>query len=99
MERRAFLYAPWLALARAAEKTVATPAALQAAIRAAKPGDTVLMRDGVWRDLDLMFTGEGRESQPVTLRAQTPGKVLLTGTSRLQIFGRYLVVDGLVFQD
>jgi poly(beta-D-mannuronate) lyase len=99
LNRRTFLYGSLLPLARAGERPAATPAELTAAIRAAKAGDTVVMRDGAWRDLDLVFTGHGREGQPITLRAQTPGKVLLTGASRLQIFGRHLVVDGLVFQD
>jgi poly(beta-D-mannuronate) lyase len=99
MNRRSFLYAAILPLARAAEKAVATPAELTSAIHAAKAGDVIVMRDGTWRDLNLVFTGEGSESQPITLRAATPGKVLLTGASRLQIFGRHLVVDGLVFQD
>lgn len=99
MNRRAFLYASVAPLARAAMKPAATPAELTAAIQAAKAGDVVTMRDGAWRDLDLVFTGQGRDSQPITLRAQTPGKVILSGTSRLQIFGRHLVVEGLMFQD
>jgi poly(beta-D-mannuronate) lyase len=99
MNRRTFLLTSLVPLVRTAERTVATPAELTAAIGAAKPGGVITMRDGTWRDLNLQFTGEGRESQPITLRAQTTGKVLLTGTSRLQIFGRYLTVEGLVFQD
>ena len=46
-----------------------------------------------------MFTGEGRPDRGITLRAQTAGKVVLSGNSRLQIGGRYLTVEGLVFQD
>jgi poly(beta-D-mannuronate) lyase len=99
MNRRTFLYSSMLPLAKAAGKPAATPADLKTAIRSAKPGDTIVIRNGTWRDFDLQFTGEGRENQPITLRAQTPGQVILTGASRLQIFGRYLVVEGLVFQD
>src|SRR5690242_14844269 len=99
MNRRSFLYASILPLAHGADRPVGSPAELTAAIRAAKAGDVIVMRDGTWRDLNLVFTGAGRPGEPIKLRAQTPGKVLLTGTSQLRIFGRHLVVDGLVFQD
>jgi len=99
LARRTFVFAAMARVSRAAERLVTTPAELNAGIRTAKPGDMIVLRDGVWRDLNLMFTGEGRPNQPITLRAQTPGKVVLSGNSRLQIGGRYLTVEGLVFQD
>jgi len=83
----------------AAPRLVTTPAELVAAMKSAKPGDTLAMADGVWNDADLLFEGEGAEGKPITLRAQTPGKVVLSGRSRLRIAGSYLVVDGLCFRD
>ena len=85
--------------APAAEMTAADPAALARAIKGARPGDTIVMADGTWRDATVVFAAQGEPGRPVTLRAATPGKVVLTGASRLQIAGHDLVVDGLLFTD
>jgi poly(beta-D-mannuronate) lyase len=63
-----------------------------------QPGDTVILPDGTYTDQQLIFTGNGTEKHPITLRAETSGKVVLNGSSRLSIAGKYLAVDGLVFQ-
>lgn len=80
------------------EVRVATPAELQTAIRAAGPGDVIVMADGTWTNVDILFEAEGAPEDSVTLRAETPGRVVLDGTSRLRIAGSYLVVDGLYFR-
>jgi poly(beta-D-mannuronate) lyase len=94
----------WIALPGAhaedaPQRTVATPAELAAVMKSAKPGDTLVLADGVWNDADLLFEGDGADGKPITLRAQTPGKVVLSGSSRLRIAGSHLVVDGLCFRD
>lgn len=66
---------------------------------AAVPGDTIVMADGVWRDVKIEFRGNGTAEQPITLRAQTAGKAVLSGQSSLRIVGSHLVVDGLLFTD
>lgn len=84
--------------ASAAETLCANLADLNAAIAAARPGDAILMRDGTWQDTEIRFVGEGTAAQPIILRAATPGKVVLTGLSRLRVAGRHMVVDGLRFE-
>lgn len=78
---------------------VRTPAELEAAIAAARPGETIMMKNGVWRDITLVFRATGTPGRPITLRAQVPGKVIISGESYLQIVGDHLVVDGLTFRD
>jgi hypothetical protein len=63
------------------------------------PGDSVVLANGVWRDFEMVFTGEGTAARPITLRAQTAGKVVISGKSNLRIAGRHLVVSGLTFKD
>ena len=70
-----------------------------AALKAAGSGDTILLADGEWRDADLVFRGEGTKAAPITMTAQTPGKVVLLGTSRLRIGGTHLVVRNLLWRD
>lgn len=85
--------------AYAAERLARTPEAFAAAVRASVPGDAVVLADGVWRDFEMVFTGEGTAAKPITLRAQTAGKVVISGKSNLRIAGRHLVVSGLTFKD
>src|SRR4051794_2344659 len=86
MTRRHFL-----AIAAA---SAATAADLQDLVRKAKSGETVVLPDGTYTDIDLVVEGEG-----ITVRAQTPGRVILTGKSRLRVAGRHVTVDGLFFKD
>ena len=76
---------------------VRTPEEFAAAVDKARPGDTIILADGIWRDADLVFDADGAEGDSITVRAQTPGAVILTGTSRLRIGGSYLKVEGLWF--
>ena len=61
------------------------------------PGDTITLQNGIWTNQQINFTGIGTADRPITLRAQTPGQVLLNGSSSLNISGDYLVADGLNF--
>lgn len=91
------LLAPAPALA--ADHLVRDPAAYAAAVKKAAPGDRILLADGEWRDFQIVFTGQGTQAKPITLAAQTPGKVILSGQSNLRIGGAHLVVSGLVFRN
>ena len=70
---------------------------LHAAIAKAAPGDEIVMANGTWTDIQIRFVGYGKEGQPITLRAETAGKVLVGGKSDLKLGGDYLNVSGLFF--
>ncbi|MBB6428386.1 polysaccharide lyase 6 family protein [Algisphaera agarilytica] len=86
-----------LSLSHATEVVVQNIEELEAAMESIRPGDTVVMSDGVWTDAELVFAGHGTKTDPITLRAQTPGGVTLTGRSNLSISGSHLMVSGLNF--
>ena len=69
------------------------------AMDSAQPGDVLIMTDGVWGDQQIDFAGDGTESAPITLRAETVDGVTLNDRSTLSISGSHLVVDGLNFID
>jgi len=71
--------------------------ALNEAIAHAQPGSVITMADGDWKDIEIKFYGQGTMEEPITLRAETPGKVVVQGASDLKLGGEFLVVDGLVF--
>jgi len=78
---------------------VSTLADLNAAIAAAKPGEIITMKDGVWHDAVIDFNAHASASSPIILRAQTPGKVILNGNSKLVFSKPHLIVDGLFFKE
>ena len=78
---------------------VTTPEELTAAISKAQPGDEIILSNGTWKDVQIAFSGQGTAKQPITLRAETAGKVFLEGISNLALGGTHLVVEGLHFQN
>lgn len=72
---------------------------LNEAIAQAQAGDEIVMAEGNWKDLKIRFTGQGSPNKPITLRAETPGKVILEGASDLKLAGEHLVVSGLHFKN
>ena len=83
------------ALAR--EISIASPAELKQ-LDAALPGDVVILKNGVWTDAHLTVTKGGSAESPLVIRAETPGEVVLTGTSHLKINAPHVTVDGLCFR-
>ncbi|SMG09324.1 chondroitinase-B domain-containing protein [Arenibacter troitsensis] len=80
-------------------KTVGTPEELEEAIKNVQAGDNIVMANGIWKDVQIKFIGEGTEDKPITIKAETPGKVFIEGLSDLKFGGKYLVVDGLHFRN
>ncbi|WP_289042175.1 chondroitinase-B domain-containing protein [uncultured Zobellia sp.] len=70
---------------------------LHKAIGNAGPGDEIIMANGDWNNIQIRFVGYGKENAPITLRAETAGKVVIGGKSDLKLGGDYLVVSGLNF--
>lgn len=83
----------------AATIRVNNAAQLQTANQDAKPGDIIVMENGIWIDIQLLFTCKGTAAKPITFKAANSGKVIIGGNSSLQIGGDWLIIDGLVFTD
>lgn len=72
---------------------------LKTAIAKAQPGDEIILANGIWKDIQIKFDSKGTKENPITLRAETPGKVNIQGVSDLKIGGTYLIVKGLYFNN
>lgn len=70
---------------------------LKKANKEAKPGDVIILQNGEWNNVTITLNCSGSSDKPVTFRAQTAGKVIITGNSKLLIGGNYIVVDGFYF--
>ncbi|WP_170178563.1 chondroitinase-B domain-containing protein [Flammeovirga pectinis] len=58
-------------------------------------GDVVIWTDGTYADQNLQFSGSiGTASNPILVKAETPGGVVFTGTSKVNFYGSYLILDG-----
>ena len=64
-----------------------------------KPGDTVVLEDGIWHNQRIELKVNGSEEQQIRITAQTPGQVIFNGNSYLSLKGSYAVVSGLMFRD
>lgn len=63
-------------------------------------GDSIVLKTGDWRDVKLKFEQlRGSEDAPIEIRAETPGKVVLTGATEFRLSGQHVTVRGLVFRD
>ncbi|MBD3861991.1 chondroitinase-B domain-containing protein [Olleya marilimosa] len=73
--------------------------ALHEAIKNSSAGDNIILANGVYKDVEIEFYGQGTANKPITLKAETPGEVSIEGVSNLKIGGDYLVVEGLHFKN
>jgi hypothetical protein len=63
-------------------------------------GSTIVIDDGVYDYSTLtrlVITSNGTSTQPVVLKAQTPGKVVFSGLAQFELAGSYLTLSGFRF--
>lgn len=93
----------WIVLCRptalAEDFFVTSPNQFEQISKRLAPDDQVILANGIWRDFEILFKAKGTKNQPITLRAEQSGKVILSGQSNLRLAGEHLVVKGLVFKD
>jgi len=89
----------FLVNANASEIKVSNTEELTEAIAKVKPGDRIVMSNGIWKDTAIDFNAKGVLKDSIFLEAETAGKVILSGKSSLKLSGDYLVAKGLWFKD
>lgn len=99
MRTTLFLTIVFTVSALAKDIPAANAAAFAEAAKSVAAGDTIILQDGTWADARLKIHASGTAEKPVTIKAQTPGKVVFTGDSRIALAGEHIVVDGLWFQN
>lgn len=86
------------ATVRAAEYTVSLDEVARV-LATAGPGDRIIVKNGVYCDLELKWSGRGAENRPVRIEAETPGGVVIEGGSTLRLAGEWLEISGLTFRN
>jgi len=83
--------------AAAATKKIANPDELKKLrLRA---GDTIVLRNGSYADVQLVLNAKGTAQRPVVFMAEEAGKVTIEGKSNLRIAGKYVEVHNLWFRN
>ena len=103
-----FLALPLFAITAGMVFTPAAPAksylvknqgGFEKAVKKAKPGDTIVLKSGTWKNTSFKLKASGQPGKPITVMPQAPGKVIITGQSNFKMGGEHLIVTGLMFKD
>ncbi|MEP7238894.1 MAG: polysaccharide lyase 6 family protein [Ferruginibacter sp.] len=70
---------------------------LKKANKEALPGDIIVLQNGEWNNVTMALNCIGTTERPITFKAETAGKVFITGNSKLQLGGSFIVIDGFYF--
>jgi poly(beta-D-mannuronate) lyase len=66
-------------------------------LKAVSAGDEIVLKNGIWKDIQFEFKAKGKKGKYIYLKAETPGGVSIEGKSCLNISGSWLHVSGLKF--
>jgi poly(beta-D-mannuronate) lyase len=66
-------------------------------LQEAKPGDTIVVANGTYKDVEINFVTKGDATKPIVIKAQTPGAVIISGQSSLHLAGVGIEVNGFYF--
>jgi poly(beta-D-mannuronate) lyase len=80
--------------------TVSSIADLQKAINKAKPGDIIMLIDGVYAATeDIIVNNKGTQQEPITIAAQNLGRTEITGKGGLILMSpaAYVIIKGFKF--
>ncbi len=72
---------------------------LQNAISNAQAGTIIELADGVWNNVQISININATETQPCVIKAKNPGNVFFEGRSNISIGGKYIVIEGIIFQN
>lgn len=80
------------------DRAIASAEELTGRAQAARPGDTLVIRDGVYANWRATIAGKGTEKEPITIRPETPGGVMFRLRTRIDITGDWVVFRELRFE-
>lgn len=88
-----------LLMSSCAEKKIADIETLNKTVAGAQAGDTVILKNGTYTDVEIKLFAKGTSEKPIVVKAEEAGKVFIEGNSNMQLAGEFLVVDGFYFRN
>ncbi|MGL1887115.1 MAG: T9SS type A sorting domain-containing protein [Reichenbachiella sp.] len=78
---------------------VSNQSELDDAVNSATAGSEIILKNGTWNNVTIDINAVGSSSNPITIQAETAGSVFMEGNSDIQMGGKYITIEGLVFQN
>lgn len=63
------------------------------------PGDTIILRSGTYDSKTISFKANGTQAAPIVIMGEEPTGVVLTGNSRMEFSGSFLIFCNINFKD
>lgn len=67
------------------------------AVSALHPGDTLVFKEGSYKDIKLVLKQNGEINKPIVLIAEIPGYVIFSGDVKVAMYGIYTELNGIYF--
>ncbi|RRN76650.1 chloramphenicol resistance protein, partial [Pseudoxanthomonas sp. SGD-10] len=83
--------------AYALNREVASPQEVYKAVQTLKPGDTLFLQDGIYKDIQLVIHNSGEKLKPIVISAKNGGKVFFTGDVKVELRGEHIVLKDIYF--
>lgn len=83
----------------ATEYNVANEAELNSANKKAAPGDVIILKEGIWKNVQIKITCNGTKQAPINVRGTAYSSTIISGASNLKISGNFVIVSNLVFEN
>ncbi|MEC3908915.1 chondroitinase-B domain-containing protein, partial [Tamlana sp. 2201CG12-4] len=64
-----------------------------------QPGDVIELEDGIYNNFLLELKVEGQNNNPITIKAENPGKAIIKGASAIHVYGDHYIIKGLYFTE
>jgi len=64
-----------------------------------KPGNSVYLNAGTYKNIKLNITVSGKKGSPIHIKAKTPGTVFFTGDVKIEIRGEHIILEGIYFKN
>jgi poly(beta-D-mannuronate) lyase len=78
---------------------VTTNTELSSAISAASAGSTIILKNQTWTNVQISINKTGTLTNPITIKAETPGSVFFEGVTNVKLGGSYIYFEGVVFRN
>ncbi len=69
------------------------------AVNKLQPGDSLIFKNGSYKDIQLLLIKNGSSKKPIVLIAETPGDVIFCGDVKVAMYGTFTELNGFYFID
>lgn len=78
---------------------VANNTEVYAAVPTLQPGDSLVFKNGTYKDIQLVLTQNGNSKKTIVLVSETPGSVIFSGDVKVAMQGTNTELNGIYFTD